>query len=253
MNKVILSLICLVFGTFAVNGLIAQCTPGDSISCPDLENNGEICPEIMPGAVVNQLYHEDFTILAPPAYVDSVTGLTISLHHIKLMEIGNLPEGISWVSNTPDSVFMVGPYYCVLLEGTPTVAGNYPLKIVVDVFVEYLGNLYYLATVADSLSLSMDVNTSGIQEFGNTSMMVLGNSPNPFSTALDIFYFMPEPQEVTFKLFDLPGKLIYEEIVNARFGENHIIYNGSALKPGIYIYSISDGQNQFTQRIIKSK
>lgn len=252
MKKVIFTLICLTFGIFAFNVLKAQCTPGDSISCPDLENNGQVCPEIMPGAVLNQLYHEDFTILAPAIYHDSATGLTINLHHIKIKEIGNLPEGITWVSNAGDSVFLVGTYYCVLLEGTPMVAGNYPLKIEVDAYVEYLGTLYYLATVTDSTSLLMDVNPSGIHEFGKKSMMILNNSPNPFSTDLDILYFMQEPKEVTFKLFDLPGSLIYEKIIDASYGENHFIYNGSALKPGIYIFSISDRQNQYMQRIIKS-
>ncbi len=252
MKKVTLIFICLAFEIFLVNTLNAQCIPGDSLSCPDLENNGQVCPAVMPGATVNQYYNEDFTILAPPVFYDSASGITVNLHHIKLMKINNLPEGITWESNAEDSVFVVGEYYCVLLQGTPMVAGNYPLKIEVDVYVEFFGNQIYLTTATDSTSLTMDVSTTGVNEYDKMSIKLLSSMPNPFFSDLDISYIIAEPQKVTFKIFDLLGCIIYERIIDARYGENHIKFDGSDLNPGLYFYSISDSYNQYTKRVIKS-
>lgn len=67
----------------------AQCTPGNSTTCPDLENNGEVCPAILPDGITGMDYNEEFTILAPPEY--DLMGTVIQLHHIKIVDVNNLP------------------------------------------------------------------------------------------------------------------------------------------------------------------
>lgn len=256
MKKIITSLIYLTFGIFILNNLNAQCTPGDSLTCPDPENNGQICPATLAEANTNQAYEQEFTILPPPEYIlDTVNGIVIELHHIKIKDIGNLPSGISWQSNADDSVFMVGTYSCVLLSGTPTVAGHYPLKIEVDIYVPgILGSPPILVgTITDSTSLAIDVNPTGITEFGTNSFILMDSRPNPFSTNLDLTYFVTEPGTIFFQFFNVLGGLIHQETIQAQFGENHIHFDGSGLKPGVYMYSISDKRQSMTQRVIKSR
>jgi len=236
-------------------GLHAQCTPGDSLSCPDPESNGQICPVDLPPAMTEVLYSEEFTILAPPLYVlDTANNVTIDLHHITLVNVDNLPDGLTWVSNSEDSVFMVGTYYCVLLEGIPTVVGNFPLKIVVDVYIPGIQGSppIFLGTVTDSTSLAIDVNPFGVDEFKNALFRIIGNSPNPFNEYLNVTYFVDEPKEVVFTLYDLPGKPVYQKGFDAVRGENKITIDGTRFNPGVYIYSLGDNQKQLMHRVIKT-
>ena len=80
-------------------------------------------------------YNQQFTIIAPPEY--DIEGTIIPLHHIKIVDVKNLPPGITWETNASDSVFMVGEYYCVLLSGICNETGTFPLKIVVDVYIRF--------------------------------------------------------------------------------------------------------------------
>ena len=92
----------------------AQCTPGDETTCPDPENNGEVCPAVLPNGIIGKEYSQEFTIIAPPEY--EIDGNVIPLHHIKIVDVENLPPGITWETNASDSVFMVVTYKCVLLS-----------------------------------------------------------------------------------------------------------------------------------------
>ena len=256
MKKIVITLICLSFGIFIMNKLNAQCTPGDSLTCPDPENNGQICPATLAEANTNQAYMQEFTILPPPEYIiDSVNNIVIELHHIIIKDIGNLPDGISWQPNADDSIFMVGTYCCVLLSGTPTVAVHDRLKIEVDIYVPgILGSPpIFAGTITDSTSLTIDVNPTGITEFGAKALRLIDARPNPFSTNLDLTYFVAEPGTIYFQFFNLLGGLIHQETINTQYGENHIHFDGSMLKPGVYMYSISNKRQSMMQRVIKSR
>nr|NQU94143.1 T9SS type A sorting domain-containing protein [Bacteroidota bacterium] len=241
----------LIFGWLFINLTYAQCIPGDETSCPDPENNGEVCPDSLPNANVNQYYEQVFTILAPPQYTDSVLGVTVDLHHLKLLNVGNLPPGIGWVSNTQDSVFMVGTYYCVLLDGTPTEKGEFPLEIEVEVYISFLGNPILADTIIDSTSLTINVtDPSSIHEFESSTFSVTGASPNPFQDFLNIGFTILSPGEIKFELFDVMGNKIDDHRQFYQPGENNYCLKNKNLKPGLYVYSISDNTNRYTARVI---
>lgn len=253
MKKLYTLILFLLFGFLSAGTCNAQCTPGDSLSCPDPENNGEVCPELLPNAMVNQTYQQEFTILAPPAYHDSATSITIDLHHIKLLDVGNLPPGITWVSNTDDSVFMVGTYYCVLMEGTPSVTGEYPLEIQVEVYINFFGTPILADTIVDSTSLAISViEESGLFEYGVSPIQNLEIFPNPFSSSVEFLFFLTEPEEITLEIYNLLGKRIYSETITAQLGENNLDFDGTQLNPGIYFCSFSDSRNVVSKRIIKT-
>lgn len=254
MKKIYITFVYIIAGLLMAGEVQAQCIPGDSLSCPDPENNGEVCPDTLPNATVNQLYHQEFTILAPPEYHDTTSGITVDLHHIKILDVGNLPPGITWVSNTEDSVFMVGTYYCVLMEGTPAETGDYPLEIQVEVYINFFGTPVLADTVIDSTSLAIKViEESGFIEYGFSSLQILESYPNPFFSSIDILFNVAKPGEITFEIFDLLGTIIHSETIEAHLGENRLKFDGTKLKAGIYFYSISDSRSTITRRIIKTQ
>jgi hypothetical protein len=253
MNKTI-RFLTIMMGFFALPVLLsAQCTPGDETSCPDLEGNGEICPETLPNAVIDQPYSQEFTILAPPTY--EYQGLPFDLHHITLKSIDNMPPGITWESNAPDSVFMVGTYYCVLLEGTASEKGIFPLRIVIDVYIPGIGGSdpIKVATVTDSTSLSISVtDPSGIGDLTEQNLSQLNCSPNPFTRDFELTFRSREPEDVTVEVHTLMGQLIVSEPHKLQTGENSIALDGSGLLPGIYFVSIRNSRGVLTHRMVKS-
>ncbi|HNS16789.1 MAG TPA: T9SS type A sorting domain-containing protein [Bacteroidales bacterium] len=232
----------------------AQCTPGDATTCPDPEQNGQVCPDNLPEAVAGQLYSQAFTILAPPGY--PYNGDTIVLDHITLVEVTGLPEGFTWLSNVETNEFTVGTYYCVLLEGTPAVAGDHPLRITVDVYAKLFPAFppIRVATVTDSTSLLISVkwDPNSIDETATKAMILLPPEPNPFSGSTRIGVGINDPGVVKLEVYDLVGQIRYSENLTAIHGANYFDFDGRRLDRGIYILKVSNGVTSIASRLIKT-
>lgn len=239
-TKVFTSILLMMITSalFVSNDAMAQCTPLDETECPDPEDNGQVCPDTMPAATINQFYSEVITI-KPPGFIDS---LGITIHSIQLMDIGNLPEGLSWVSNSPDSVFLAGEYYCVLLDGTPTIPGTYYLKIIVDVYVELFPGWdpVLVGTMTDSTSAFIDVQDPfSIAETKRPAFDVKQNRPNPFSSETMIEFYSADAGTGSLGVYSILGKEVYKESIRIQSGENQLVFNAGKLEDGVYFYILS--------------
>jgi len=238
----------LFIGLTIVN---AQCTPGDTTSCPDPDNNGQICPSVLPLGYKGVSYSEEVTILPPPEI--DVSGTMVPLYKIVVTEIQNLPPGLSDTSNSPGNEFLSGNYYCFLISGTPTSVGSYQLKIKADIFINVFGNPVYATEHIDSTSLSMNItwDPNSIQGKQAKEFSLLKVQPNPFSYSTKIGFNTPEPCLTSLKIFDMQGKLIYTENINAGSGENYFDFNGRKLNNGLYFFTVSNNNKAFSERLLK--
>lgn len=235
---------------FAAMSVRSQCEPATPEQCPDPENNGQVCPDSLVLARVGQFYSQVATIKPPASYM--LDTIEIALHHVKLMEVGNLPSGITWQSNTPDSVFIAGEYYCVLMEGTPVLAGDYPLRIVVDVYVLIFGTPVKITTAIDSTSLTLVVvNDAGIKGDENTSLFVRQNIPNPFQCNTRIDFHSEIAGTVDFEVYSFLGQRVYAQQLNTSRGENSLIFNGQMLPEGPYFYIFRSARYKSTGIMIR--
>ncbi len=236
----------LFFGIQKVN---SQCTPGDSISCPDPENNGEICPDILTPVFVGVEYSQEVTILAPP--VLDTNDITIPLHHITLIEIGNLPEGISWEGNSINNEFLVGTYYCILLSGTTQVdAGIYPIKIVVDVYSSIGGNPIFLGQSIDSTSLTIHVKWDPDDIAENKEQHLINKVwPNPFSTKLYVELTENINETVEVEVFNMMGSRMFHQ----QYDGNSTVFNLdlSFLPEGVFMLGIKYRGKRYMQMVAK--
>lgn len=231
-----------------------QCIPETPEQCPDPENNGQICPDSLAIAHVGQLYSQVATIKPPLQYYLPPDSTLITLHHVKLMEVGNLPQGLAWQSNTTDSIFNAGEYYCVLLEGTPDSAGEYHLRIVVDVYVVILPGWppVNVATITDSTSLTIVVvNDSGIKGDNNTSLLARSSFPNPFKDNTRIDFYSGIAGPVIFEVYSILGQKVHNEQIIAIRGENSLFFNGQELPEGPYFYVFSSSGYKSTGIMIR--
>ena len=215
----------------------SQCTPATPEECPDPENNGQVCPDTLTEARVGQLYSQVATIKPPAIYFLPPDSTEIALHHVKLMAVGNLPSGLTWQSNTSDSLFNAGEYYCVLIEGTPDSAGEYHLRIVVDVFVLIFNTPVYVTTVTDSTSLTIVViDNAGINGDDNPSLVARHNIPNPFQNSTRIDFYSDIAGSTDLDVYSILGQRVYHQNIITIRGENSLIFNGQTLPEGPYFY-----------------
>lgn len=245
-----LSIILLLFSwAFQPLTALAQCDPMTAEECPDPENNGEICPDSLEVAFLNQPYSQVATILAP---LQDTLG--IPLHHLTLVSVDNLPPGLTWVSNAPNNEFMAGNYYCILMEGTPTEAGTFYLKIVVDIYINFFGTPVFALQVTDSTSLAIQVvDASSIHEDYGSALSARGNMPNPFKQWTSVVCYSEDEGVAGFSVFNLMGERVYERKLQVRPGENHVHFDGSRLPPGTYLYRILKDGNITGGTMVRSR
>ena len=80
------------------------------------------------------------------------------------------------------------------------------------------------------------------------------NYPNPLSSSTIITYFLPTPETITLKVYDLLGHTItLIENEKKKPGKHSVTFNGSALSNGIYYYQLEAGDYVETKKMIVFK
>lgn len=239
----IFRLVVIIFLAFGIQNLYAQCIPGDTLSCPDPENNGEICPDSLALVFVGVPYHQELTMI-PPSSIDTL-GYTADLYHISLESIDGLPEGITWETNTDDNIFHAGVYYCILFSGTTNAnPGEYPIKIEVDLYIKFLNDTLVLPGLIDSTSISVNVkwDPDDIDE-NNESELISKVWPNPLSTKLYLEFAENFNESAEIEIFNMMGNLLFYQRYDA--GLTVINIDLSLLPKGVFMLSVKkDGIRQ---------
>jgi hypothetical protein len=85
------------------------------------------------------------------------------------------------------------------------------------------------------------------ESYSNDNAELLSIFPNPFTNYISINYKIG--QSVNFKLFDVNGKLIYND--DLIFNSNNEEINLSVLSPGFYFVTIKSKVTTFNTKLIK--
>lgn len=234
MKKIATILTMLALPFFVVNMANAQCTP--DASCVDTGDPGQMCPDSLVDGMVNVPYMEVITVLPPPTAV--VSGFPITLSHIKIVSVSNLPTGLTYQSNAPNDLFEVGTNYCILIDGTPTTAGIFNLEIEV---MPYLLGFPAGTTVTDSTSLFIKIlpEANSVAAFSQKDFSVDKVYPNPTTHQSTVLITLPQPGEVLLTVFDGLGREIIRDKKDFPQGENSFSVDASAITPGVYYYSLT--------------
>jgi len=236
-----------------LNNLVySQCTPDPT--CNDIDNPGEVCPADLPPATVGVPYSQVVTIIPPASFL--YNGQNVPILKIKVTQVENLPNGITYECNPSNCEFApTNPItrYCILVSGTPTTPGTYPLKIHVVPYISVFGVPTPTPEQVDDTSLVMIVNESSGFEITNLSKFTVFNpEPNPFSSNTKIKFYSPGNNSVVLQVFDILGNKIYEEKIYVNKGEHCFKFNGTNLKKGLYIYVVTNGKENFIKQFLKN-
>jgi hypothetical protein len=303
--KKILLLAALVVCSFNVMAQTSPCVPDASYQDEDFGLWPDTI-ENLPLADVDVYYETHVQIKTPeevgevmgyPYMTDPGLGFEIDvadfvIDSIKLMEVVNVPEGMSVYFSEEDSVYLGNSVGCVTLFGTPTtpMIGQHDLVFLVEGWVGLGGNIislyettgeYSAITGYDfivqdpnaqdptwdcvgdacidpadgsgaysSLDLCEASCVSGVESLDMNRFSVAQNAPNPFTGKTTISYTVLNGSEVAFAVYNVLGELVKEVHYSASQGVNTIELDARELNTGIYFYTLSNGKETISKRMV---
>ena len=261
----ILTLCCL--GTALMAQQTATCKPDASL--PDTAVGVIPLPYsptnlkggISDTACLNTFYDFVFTLAIPKTI--TLSGLTLSINSVALATTGaveNMPSGLSYTCNPPNCVFKAGEKGCVLIAGTPDNPinlGQNDLKIKgqVNSFLpipvtfpsdQFAAGNYYLYVRPQGSKACL---TSSTKELAATKLR-MGNVPNPFTGSTQIEVEAEIRGQFDFRVYDLTGRIISRRPVQITQGINRIPFEANNLAPGLYVFTLTDGLNTISRKMV---
>lgn len=219
-------------------------------------------------------YYFNFTVVVPDSLNLPVGGMPVSadLKNIRVDSVLGLPAGIQYLCN-PD----VGCNFpdqsngCVVLYGTTNAPiGNYPIIVYATVranigtpndfnlnvnFPDSTGILpsgdYSIDVVgAPCSAVTPPPGWTGLTDDGALTFLEVKNQPNPFSNSTAITFGLGSRKVTTLNVTNIIGELVYTAQMQGVGGVNTFEFDGSQLSEGVYLYTLTDGRNTLTKRMI---
>lgn len=247
MKKILLSLLSITFFTAA--GFAQVCSP-------DPNATGLVYP-MQPDSVIDQVgdyYEQTITISVPTDTTVSV--ITVFIDSIYLESVTGLPTGLTYGCNSSlgNCTYLGGTEGCFIISGTVNdTVGVYP--IVFNVVLS--GVLDSTGTGGDPLTLpyalevySLYVGNVGVEMLNTSKFDVIQNVPNPFNGSTTIKFNSPVAETINFSVYDMIGRQVHSNKINAVTGINTINYTSEKLAPGAYFYTLTNGKNSVTKRMV---
>lgn len=267
MKKILLNLFAFSTAVLFTANAIAQCTPASSSTL-----GGGFFPadSTQPCVIRNVSYNatmqvENFGVINTSATVVS----------LRVDTIYNLPSGLTWAMNQPTgnaaNTLLTAQIGCIQFSGTTTQAVgianlDFGVTVVVNLsgteqtFVNKTSVLVELFNSTFGGDYDFDyrlfivenandcTNSVGIEEIANVSNLNI--YPNPFSNKALISFNALVNEKYTARLFDVMGKAVYEETLQANSGNNSFELNKKDISNGVYFFTLTNGKATETKRVI---
>jgi hypothetical protein len=271
-----LLILTFAFSTFFAN---AQCIINPSYQ----DSLYDIWPDTiqnLPHASQGVYYYTQIDLKTPTTLIEAASGdssvttidtLLTSFYvgdwpvdSMVLVETIGTPSGIIFDCNTPNCTYIGDVVGCANVYGTTNdPVGIYPITIVVNVYTHGSLTLFglqvpvetdlYSATGAYETVNGYNIVVStatGVETFHDDSFVLFQNSPNPFNGSTHVQFNSPRSGNVIFKVYNLLGKEVESKSIESLVGINTIKLNTSSYAEGVYLYSINNGNQLLTKRMI---
>lgn len=174
----------------------------------------------------------------------------VPVDSVVLNDVTNLPPGISYSCNVPSCTWYGDSAGCASIDGMPTTNGSFQITLDITGWVTIFFNPFPQNFTYDGYVIN--IGPVGVESYHlTTNTFKLDNAiPNPAINESKIQFVSGKNLSVNFKLTNLLGETIEIRTVDAVRGVNDILINTTSLQNGVYMYSISDGSQQLTKRLI---
>lgn len=200
----------------------------------------------LPVGYADVFYEAVMTVVVP---VDTtISGFTVPIDSIGIVNFQGLPPGFSYTADRASGYWPGGTKGCVLISGMHSVVGEYPLVIEVE---GYAG-VFHVPWTIDFYKIVLDSTHLSIEKMATDDFEVFQNTPNPFSGVTEISFTSKQNDVYTFEVFNMIGKIIHSEEINADKGLNRIYFDANDLTHGVYFYQLRNATRSQTKRMIIS-
>ena len=238
----------LIFGFGFSLQLSAQCSIDPK--CTGSLEPGEYCPGTWLPVVLDVPHDATITFILPKEF--EYNGTIYALDSLVIDSVRNIPPGLTYNSSANRYVPEIA--YCSQLIGTPTQAGVFNIEFYIEPFIDLGQGSISLGQYLDDTSVVITVyDLTGINPRQAEEFQILPIVPNPFSETTRISFYTPFQDRVSLQVYNILGKMMYEETQNATSGEQEFEFNGSELLPGTYFYRVINSSKLYTGKFIKSK
>ena len=249
MKKILLTLTLAV--TFI--GAQAQCTPDPQYTIAGIYPDSATG---LPNAMVGQAYNEVITIISPLDTTITFIGIpvAVTIQTIELTSVTGLPNSFSYDCATSNCTFAGGSTSCaVLTSPSPTAAEIGSHQIIMNTTTTVDAGTWGIQTqddVIDYYYIEVTNATSVVNQFNDFTFELKGIYPNPVQNTAKIQFISGNSADVTFTVFNYLGEKVEERNITASRGVNDIKINAQNYTNGVYLYSINNGTQIVSKRMI---
>ena len=251
MKKILLTLTL----AFIFIGANAQCTPDPQYTLAGIYPDSATG---LPNALVGQAYNEVITIITPldTGIVYLGVPLTVDIIDITLDSVNGLPPNFVYDCAVPNCIFAGGSTTCAVLYSTinPTVAdtGLYQIFMYTTATVDagFPIGIQTQNDIIDYYYINVTNATSVTNQFNDFTFELKDIFPNPVSNNSKIQFISGNSADVVFTVFNYLGEKIEERNIAASRGVNDISINANNYPNGMYLYSINNGIQIVSKRMV---
>jgi hypothetical protein len=250
MIKKLLFVIGIAAAGFSANAQV--CVP--NISClPGTATYG-VCPDSATGLAIGTVgvpYNQTVSFKIPTNGADFGYP-TATVVSIDITGVDSLAPGLTYQCAPSSCSFPGGSNGCILISGTPTTVWNKQVIVKADAHGTIFGVPLTLPQ-ENKQYRSIVIPASGIVDLDMTKFDVQQNAPNPFADKTEIYFSVLNDAQVEFKVYNLLGAVLCDNKFQAQKGANIIKIDANSFAPGVYIYSVKNGDKVITKRMVVSE
>lgn len=238
--------------SFGMLHSFAQCTP--DVTCVPAGKTYGICPDSATGmaqGTVGVPYTQTMSFMVPATGADFGQP-TATIVSIDIISVDSLAPGLSYVCSPANCVFPGNSNHCLIITGTPTQVWNHQVTVNAMAHATVFSIPASLPQTNKQYRSVVVANSAGVETLDLTKFDVEQNAPNPFSGKSEIRFSSVNNTDVEFKVFNLLGSVVYDSKFKAEKGVNSINIEANSFAPGAYIYSVKNGDQTITKRMIVS-
>ena len=250
MKKILLSLML----AFAFTSIQAQCVPDPIYIIAGIYPDSAAG---LPNAIVGQAYNEVITVITPTDTVVEVFGqnIPVAIQTVELINITGLPPSFSYDCATTNCIFLGGSTSCAILSSPSPNASEIGLNQIFMYTTTRVdaGFIFGIQTQIDTIDyyyINVTNATSVVNQFNDFTFELKDVFPNPVNNNAKIQFISGNSADVVFTVFNYLGKKIEEKNITAIRGVNDVEISAKDYANGVYLYSISNGLQVVSKRMI---
>ncbi len=266
MRNSLLTLLLILMG-YGASSVMAQavCAP-DQLALlagiPGIYPNPLIQSSLASGDQ-NVPYSQTITFIVPADTTIDLSALigfpfpaiNVSVNFQEVSAINGLPNGLNYACSPANCQWVGGSNGCLKISGTPTEGGTFNVGLSTGYNVTIPGSVPVIGGSAQTIpipgiSWTQDITAVGVEDQQANAFWIAGNAPNPFHGTTTIKFNAPKPATISLNVTDLTGKRLHTESMRAVMGINLFSYDASSLAPGIYFYTLSNGEKSATGKMV---